>query len=163
MRDRRLHVPVLLTAVPLGLCGCAGTDAAPDASPASAAVSSSSDSSAGSAAASTPAGQRIEVTVAGGRVSGDTGRAPVAAGDAVTLVVSGNVADDIHLHGYDLTAPLVCGAPAELAFDAMLPGVFEVELHEAWVASACSSASDPLRGPEWPRRPLPAPILLPRE
>ena len=130
MTGRRL-LPVLLTAAALGFSGCAGTDGTHAASPASAAVSSSSQSSAAPATASTPAGQRIEVAVAGGEVHGDTGRVPVAPGEQVTLVVSGDVADEIHLHGYDLTAPLAPGAPAELVFAATLPGVFEVELHEA--------------------------------
>jgi hypothetical protein len=138
MSARRLHVPVLLTAA-LALAGCAGTDPTSGASPASAAPSSSSESaspsssgsSAGSTVRSTPAGQRIEVTVVGGRVSGDTGRVPVGSGDHVTLVVTSDVADEIHLHGYDLTAALSPGTPTELAFDATIPGVFEVELHEA--------------------------------
>jgi hypothetical protein len=115
------------------LCGCAGTDATSGASPASAARASSpaSEASAGSTTASTPAGRRIEVTVAAGEVSGDTGRIPVPAGEQVTLVVTGDVADEIHLHGYDLTATLSPGTPAELVFDATVPGVFEVELHES--------------------------------
>ena len=122
---------LLTTALLLTLTGCAGTDAPTASSPASTTPSSSSASSGPSSAPSTAAGQRIEVTVAGGQVSGDTGRIPVAAGERVTLVVSGDVADEIHLHGYDLTAALGPGAPAELAFDAAVPGVFELELHEA--------------------------------
>ena len=35
------------------------------------------------------------------------------------------------MHGYDLDADLAPGAPAELTFDATIPGVFEVELHDA--------------------------------
>ena len=35
------------------------------------------------------------------------------------------------MHGYDLEAELAPGQPAEIAFDATIPGVFEVELHEA--------------------------------
>jgi heme/copper-type cytochrome/quinol oxidase subunit 2 len=77
------------------------------------------------------AGQRIAVQVAGGQVSGDTGRVPVPVGDQVTLTVTSDVADEVHLHGYDLTAALTPGTPAELTFDATIPGVFEVELHEA--------------------------------
>ena len=137
MRGRRRSLAGLLTTAALVLCGCAGTDATSDASPASAARASSpeaseaSGASAGSTTASTPAGRRIEVTVAAGEVSGDTGRIPVPAGEQVTLVVTGDVADEIHLHGYDLTAALSPGTPAELVFDATVPGVFEVELHEA--------------------------------
>jgi hypothetical protein len=75
--------------------------------------------------------QRIEVEVAGGEVTGDTGRVPVVAGGPVTLVVTSDVADEVHVHGYDLTLALTPGTPAEIAFDATLTGVFEVELHDA--------------------------------
>jgi hypothetical protein len=37
----------------------------------------------------------------------------------------------VHVHGYDLTADLAAGTPAELSFTATIPGVFEVELHDA--------------------------------
>jgi plastocyanin len=123
-------LPAALVVLTVGLCGCAGTDA----SEASASGSSSSSTgSASSAAPTTPSaeGQRIEVQVAGGRVSGDTGRVPVAAGTPVTLVVTSDVADEAHLHGYDIAAELAPGKPAELTFDATIPGVFEFELHEA--------------------------------
>ena len=38
------------------------------------------------------------------QVTGDTGRVPVAAGEHVTLSVTGDVADEEHVHGYDLDA-----------------------------------------------------------
>jgi hypothetical protein len=99
-------------ALAVGLTACAGTAAPP------------SDDAAAAA-------QRIEVQVSGGRVSGDTGRVPVPDGARVTLVVTSDVADEVHVHGYDREAELVPGQPAEIAFDATIPGVFEVELHEA--------------------------------
>jgi hypothetical protein len=130
---RRLAV-VLLAAV-LPLAACAGTDSAASGSTSSetssAASSSASGASSSNPAPSTPEGQRIEVEVTGGQVTGDTGRVPVAAGEQVTLVVTADTADELHVHGYDLTAALAPGAPAEVTFDATLPGVFEVELHEA--------------------------------
>ena len=64
-------------------------------------------------------------------MSGDTGRVPVASGEQVTLVVTSDVADEIHVHGYDLTTAIAPSRPAELTFEATVPGVFEVELHEA--------------------------------
>ena len=120
----------LLLAVPLALAlaGCAGTDGPTAPSPAATAPAVAPASS---PAASTPTGQRIEVTVAGGQVSGVTGRVPVASGERVTLVVTSDVADEIHVHGYDLTTALAADRPVELSFDATIPGVFEVELHEA--------------------------------
>ena len=131
MTARGLRIPILLTTAALALSACAGTDPSSGTSPASAAPSSSSGRSAASVPPSTPVGQRIEVTVAGGQVSGDTGRVPVASGEQVTLVVTSDAADEIHLHGYDLSAALSPGTPAEVVFDATVPGVFEVELHEA--------------------------------
>jgi hypothetical protein len=83
------------------------------------------------ASATQDAGQRIDVTVAAGRVSGDTGRVPVPLGETVTLTVTGDAADEVHLHGYDLTAPLAPGRTATLTFVADVPGVFEAELHGA--------------------------------
>ena len=64
-------------------------------------------------------------------MTGDTGRLPVALGEQVTVTVTGDRPDEVHLHGYDVTADLVPGTPAELTFDATVPGVFELELHEA--------------------------------
>jgi hypothetical protein len=116
------------------LAGCAGTDAPASAEPAGSSSSSSpseSTPSATSAAPTTPAGQRIEVSVTGGQVSGDAGRVPVPAGEHVILVVTSDAADELHVHGYDLTAELTPGAPATVEFDATIPGVFEVELHDA--------------------------------
>ncbi len=120
------------------LSGCAGR--APDdaaAGPASGASSASPPASspparAGSSAApESGSGQRIEVGVSGGEVTGATGRVPLSIGTEVELVVTSDVADELHVHGYDLTAPLAAGQPATLRFDATLAGVFEVELHDA--------------------------------
>jgi hypothetical protein len=125
--------PRLLTAaVLLARGGCAGTEPSEGAgTPASAAASSPAATSSASTAPESPAGQRIEVQVAGGQAGGDTGRVPVPLGEPVTLAVTSDVADEIHVHGYDLTAALTPGVPAELTFDATIPGVFEVELHDA--------------------------------
>jgi hypothetical protein len=83
----------------------------------------------GTAAGAT--GQRIEVAIARGKISGATGRVPVARGTPVTLVVISDVADEVHLHGYDIEQELAPGKPATLQFTATLTGVFEVELHDA--------------------------------
>jgi plastocyanin len=128
----RAHRPVLSAALLLALSGCAGTDSS--ASPAASAASASSTSSAAELSTTTPvppAGQQLAVQVAGGKVTGDTGRVPVPVGDHVTLTITSDVADEVHVHCYDRTTALTPGTPAELTFDATIPGVFEVELHEA--------------------------------
>ena len=123
VRPSRLPAALLAGALTtVVLAGCAGTP--PQAAGASAPASST-------AAATGAADQRIEVQVSGGRVHGDTGRVPVAAGSHVTLVVTSDVADEVHVHGYDVEQELSPGQPAEIVLDATIPGVFEVELHEA--------------------------------
>jgi plastocyanin len=126
VRPALLPAALLALGLALGLTGCAGTKA-----PEAAASSGSSSSGPTDAAERSAAGRRIEVQLAGGEVTGDTGRITVAAGTHVTLVITSDVADEAHLHGYDEEAELTPGKPAEIAFDATIPGVFEVELHEA--------------------------------
>ena len=77
------------------------------------------------------AGRGVEVAVAEGRISGDTSRVPVVVGETVALVVRSDGADEVHVHGYDLSAHVTAGRPATLTFPADVPGVFEVELHDA--------------------------------
>ena len=112
----------------LSLAGCAGKKADP-----SAAGTSSSGSASSSASGTPSAGteQRIEVTFTHGKAGGDTGRVPVALGTSVSLVVTSDVADEVHLHGYDIEKELSPGQPATLQFTADVAGVFEVELHHA--------------------------------
>lgn len=77
-----------------------------------------------------PAGTVIEVSVTGGQVDGG-GRTAVPLGDAVTVRVTSDVDDHIHLHGYDVLVDVAAGETAELTFTADIPGVFEVELEES--------------------------------
>jgi nitrogenase subunit NifH len=86
-----------------------------------------------STAAAEPEGTVIEVTVAGGQVKGG-GRTSVPLGDAVTIRVTSDVTDHVHLHGYDVLADVAAGGTAELVFTADIPGVFEVELEDAGLA-----------------------------
>lgn len=58
-------------------------------------------------------------------------RHSVSVGDEVMVIVTGDVTDEIHVHGYDLVADLVPGQPATMTFTADIPGVFEIELHDA--------------------------------
>ncbi|MFP5351379.1 MAG: hypothetical protein ACLGIB_02295 [Actinomycetota bacterium] len=73
----------------------------------------------------------IEVTVDGGEASGDT-EARVATGTEVTIEVTSDADDRIHVHGYDLHADVSNGS-GTVGFTADIPGVFEVELEEAGI------------------------------
>ena len=72
----------------------------------------------------------IEVRVAGGKVQGGVRRERVQSGDTVVLRVVADVADEVHLHGYDRTANVAPGKPAQIRFTADITGVFEVELEQ---------------------------------
>lgn len=72
----------------------------------------------------------IAVTVRGGKILGGLKRATVARGRRVAVVVRADVADHVHVHGYDLFADVKPGAPARIAFQATVPGGFEIELED---------------------------------
>jgi len=84
--------------------------------------------------AATPAVVRI--VVVGGQPEGGIRRASVRRGREVIVRVSSDLADHIHLHGYDLIADVAPGAPAELTFVADVPGRFELELEDRGVPIA---------------------------
>jgi len=78
-----------------------------------------------------PSGTVVEVTYAGGQVTGVGPRVPVKLGEQVVLRFTSDVVEEIHVHGYDLYADLTPGQTEEISFTADIPGSFEVELHEA--------------------------------
>jgi heme/copper-type cytochrome/quinol oxidase subunit 2 len=128
VRPARLAAVLLGMLGLLALGGCAGTDAS--GSPAGSSASAPSGTTTPSPAAD-EGGRRIEVDLTAGQATGDTGRIPVGLGESVTLALTSDVADEVHVHGYDLTVELDPGQQAEVTFAATVPGVFEVELHEA--------------------------------
>ena len=72
-------------------------------------------------------GVLIELVIVDGSVEGGVRREPVGIGETVTLRVSGNTSDQVHVHGYDLYIDLHEGR-GRLTFEASIPGIFEVEL-----------------------------------
>jgi hypothetical protein len=82
-----------------------------------------------------PAGQTIEITVANGKVD-NGGRKQVDKGTPLTLRVTSDVADEVHVHGYDLKADVSPGQPAVITFTPDAGGVFEVELEHKGVQLA---------------------------
>jgi hypothetical protein len=53
------------------------------------------------------------------------------AGFSGVLIEATVTGDEVHLHGYDLSADVAPGRPAVIDFTADAPGVFEVELEQA--------------------------------
>ena len=76
-----------------------------------------------------PKVNRIEIK--GGQPLGGVKDIKVTKGDRVTIVVSADAEDDIHLHGYDIEKPVSPGKPATFKFTANIEGIFEIESHVA--------------------------------
>lgn len=137
---QRARVALVVPIVLLVTAGCAGTDSdsaipaptsAPPASP-SPSPSAVRLGTGGGASSPTPeaAQNSFEISFAEDTVSGDTGRLEVGLGETVSIRVTSMRADEVHLHGYDLSAPVAVDRPAVLTFTATIPGVFALELED---------------------------------
>jgi plastocyanin len=73
---------------------------------------------------------KIAITVKNGKPVGGIAKATVKQGEKVTLVVLSDVADEVHLHGYDLHRDVDAGGTAKIAFTAKIAGRFEAELED---------------------------------
>ena len=71
------------------------------------------------------------ISVKGGVIADDVKSIEVAKGDTVRIVVSSDVDDEIHLHGYDIEKEAAPGKPARFEFKADVEGAFELESHAA--------------------------------
>jgi ABC-type Fe3+-hydroxamate transport system substrate-binding protein len=78
----------------------------------------------------------VNIVVVNGQPQGGIVRQTVSKGDRVVIVVKSDVADEIHLHGYDKSTDVKAGGTARLPFTADLPGRFEVELESRGVQIA---------------------------
>ncbi|MEU4325330.1 hypothetical protein [Nonomuraea dietziae] len=76
-----------------------------------------------------PGEPSAEITIAGGRVTPPPGWLEVRRGQTVSLTVTSDVADELHVHGFDIRQTLQPGKPANIRFKADMSGVFEVETH----------------------------------
>jgi heme/copper-type cytochrome/quinol oxidase subunit 2 len=76
-------------------------------------------------------GKLIEIKVTGDQVETAERRVTVATGEKVRIRVQSDVADEVHVHSYDLKKDVAPGKPAVIEFTADVPGSFEVELEEA--------------------------------
>lgn len=83
-----------------------------------------------------PPPARVRITVREGRPVGGIRRVTVARGRRVVLVVTSDVADHVHLHGYDVVRDVTPGRPARLAFRATIVGTVEAELEDRRVPLA---------------------------
>ncbi|MFJ5831302.1 hypothetical protein [Streptomyces sp. NPDC093089] len=79
----------------------------------------------------TDTGRTVTLTIKGTTVEPPPSRVELKKGERLTLRVTGDRADTVHVHGYDRELPLRPGTPATLTLTADRTGLFEVETHES--------------------------------
>ena len=119
----RLAASVAFTAL-LALSACGGGD-----DPAVAPSGTTPTSAAG--APTTTAATVLAVTVRGGTVAEGAARQRATLNQPVTIRVTSDAADEVHVHGYDKRVQVAAGSTAEVTFVANIPGVFEVEFERS--------------------------------
>ena len=72
----------------------------------------------------------LPVNVRDGAPIGGIQRLAVQQGERVRIRVTSDVADHVHVHGYDLMRDVAPGSPATIRFRATLTGRFEIELED---------------------------------
>lgn len=80
------------------------------------------------AAKPTPAVPRI--VISGGKPKGGVAELEYDQGEEVEFTVVSDVADEVHVHGYDKSKPVEAWESLRFRFPAELEGIFEVELEE---------------------------------
>ena len=78
----------------------------------------------------------VRITVVDGAPQGGIVRQTVSKDDQVVLVVTSDVADELHLHGYDIARDVAAGGTVRLPFKATISGRFEAELESRSVQIA---------------------------
>lgn len=97
--------------------------------PASAAAPAAPAAAPAASPTAAPPGE-FSFDIAQGQVRGPLSMS-VRQGEQVSIRVRSDVNDELHLHGYELTAPLPAGEDVALTFIAAKAGRFEVELHHS--------------------------------
>ena len=83
-----------------------------------------------------PPPARVRIVVRDGLPVGGVRGVTVSEGRRVVLIVTSDVADHVHLHGYDIMRDVAPGQPARIAFRATIPGTVEAELEDRGVPLA---------------------------
>ena len=73
----------------------------------------------------------FKLDIKGGKPVGGVQDFKVKKGDKVTLIVTADAHDDIHVHGVDIEKPVEPGKPTTFKFTADTEGIFDIESHVA--------------------------------
>lgn len=102
---------------------CGTTDSSPTTEPPT--------SSTASGAEAAPAGPALDITIAGGTVTPANAELEASVGQPITLTVTSDAADELHVHAVpEHTFAVRPAADQVFEFTVDIPGRVEVELHE---------------------------------
>jgi outer membrane lipoprotein SlyB len=125
------------TVASIGLVGCGSNDSesgSPTDTTTTEQTTTTTEETTTTTEAEKPA--EVKIVVVNGAPKGGIVRQTVDRNDQVVLVVTSDVADEIHLHGYDKARDVAAGGTIRLPFRATIPGRFEAELESRGVQIA---------------------------
>lgn len=124
-------IALLAVAVGVGLAACGSDDGGGGGAYGGSKATTEESSSTGATEATTPSKPAVEtIAIRNGEPVGGVAELEYNAGDQVRFKVRSDVADEVHIHGYDLSEDVEAGGTVSFAFTADLEGIFEVELEE---------------------------------
>lgn len=99
-------------------------------------TTTSSSTTTSTAPPAPPPPANVRIVVRGGEPMDGIRNVTVSKGRRVVLIVDSDVADEVHVHGYNLKRDVTPGTPARLPFRATINGTVEVELEQRGVPLA---------------------------
>ncbi len=129
MTNLRAAIGAVLAIVAVVLAaGCGGGGGSTTAGPTETAGGASS--AAGGESAGGESGAEPTIVVKNGEPVGGVKTLEYSAGEQVRFKVRSDVADEVHVHGYDLMKDVPAGGTVSFSFPAEIEGIFEAELEE---------------------------------
>ena len=126
----RYLIAFALAAGALAVAGCGGSSSSSGTNEATTSATTTTTAATTTTATTTEAAGPVTITVVvkGGKPVGGIQRATAKKGQKVAIVVHSDVADEVHVHGYDLHKDVTAGGTVRIVFPATITGVFEAEL-----------------------------------
>jgi FtsP/CotA-like multicopper oxidase with cupredoxin domain len=73
----------------------------------------------------------LQIDIVNGKPAGGVQELTVKKGDQIRFTVNSDVADEVHLHGYDIGKDVKAGGSVSFDVPATIEGVFEAELEDS--------------------------------
>ena len=128
MIDEMTRRALSLCVLALGICVLAGCGGGGSSDASGSTQSTTTESTTTATTTTAPVAKTVTITVKNAVPVGGIQRATVTKGNQVVLVVHSDVADEIHVHGYNLMKDVAAGGTVKISFVADVPGRFEAEL-----------------------------------